>query len=91
MCYRITYENNLVKKKVVRKNNNTLLKRAIYAIFLCIILFCVLSGSKVRSYLLPGDPQVTEKALKDLVVDLKEGDTVSDAVTAFCKEIIENA
>lgn len=91
MGYRITYENNLIKKEAVKKSNNTLLKKTIYAIIICIILFCVLSGRNARSYLLPGDPQVTEKALKDLVTDLKEGDAVSDAVTAFCKEIIENA
>ena len=42
----------------------------------------------VKDYLLPGDPAVTAAALEDMVTDLREGDSLFDAVTAFCREIM---
>ena len=44
----------------------------------------------VTEYLLPGDPAVTAAALEGMVADLKEGDSLYDAVTAFCREIVEH-
>lgn len=45
----------------------------------------------VTDYLLPGDPAVTAAALEDMVTDLKAGDNLYDAITAFCREIMEHA
>ena len=42
-------------------------------------------------WLLPGDPAVTEAALTEMIEKLSEGEAFSDAVTAFCKEIIAGA
>jgi hypothetical protein len=42
----------------------------------------------VREVLLPGDPAVTAAALEGFVLDIKEGDTLVDAITAFCQEIV---
>ncbi len=44
----------------------------------------------VKEYLLPGDPEVTAMALDSLVQDLREGDSLGQAVTAFCREIMEH-
>ena len=45
----------------------------------------------VTEYLLPGDPVVTAAALEGMVMDLREGENLYDAVTAFCREIMEHA
>ena len=45
----------------------------------------------VQKYLLPGDPEVTAAALEQMVDDLRSGYSFADAVTAFCREIMENA
>ena len=42
-------------------------------------------------YLLPGDPAVTAAALENMAADLKAGQSVRDAITAFCAEIIAHA
>jgi hypothetical protein len=45
----------------------------------------------VQKYLLPGDPEVTAAALEQMVDDLRAGHGLGAAVTAFCREIVENA
>lgn len=45
----------------------------------------------IRQVLLPGDPEVTASALEHLVEDLRGGDRLWNAVTAFCREIVDNA
>lgn len=44
----------------------------------------------VTEYLLPGDPAVTAAALEEMVMDLRDGESLHDAVTAFCREIMEH-
>lgn len=45
----------------------------------------------VKEVLLPGDPAVTATALENMVDHIKDGDSIAEAVTAFCREIVENA
>lgn len=44
-----------------------------------------------RQWLLPGDPQVTAQALDTMVDSIREGEPLGEAITCFCREIIENA
>lgn len=44
----------------------------------------------VKNWLLPGNPLVTEAAFNDMVADIRAGESVGDAVTAFCLEIMKN-
>ena len=44
----------------------------------------------LRSVLLPGEPGKTETAVQTLLEDMRNGEPVGDAVTAFCRQIIEN-
>lgn len=48
-------------------------------------------GKTIWNWLLPGDAAVTGAALNTMVEEIRAGESVSDAVTAFCREIIENA
>lgn len=54
-------------------------------------LFWPAGSDKLREFLLPGDPDVTAGAITALVEDLREGQPVSDSVTAFCAEILAHA
>ncbi len=55
-------------------------------IFLVITIY---NGS--ANWLLPGDPAVTEAALREMIENLSQGEAFGDAVSAFCKEIIAGA
>ena len=45
----------------------------------------------VQDVLLPGDPAVTAAALEEMMVDLREGQSLKETLTAFCREILANA
>lgn len=91
MGYRINYESPVLhtKRKILCRNIN-ILKIISISVIGFIVLFA-LSDTKLRRLILPGDPVVTERALSELVVDIRQGQPVSDAITAFCGEILDNA
>lgn len=47
--------------------------------------------SIVKEILIPGDAEVTVKAVETLAQNLKDGVSIQNAVTAFCAEILDNA
>ena len=55
-----------------------------------IVLLCVDIWNG-RQWLLPGDPQVTAQALETMAESIREGESLREAITCFCREIIENA
>ena len=91
MAYRINYGKYVVKTDVLRMRKKRNITNWIYAVITLVVLVSAVSCKKVRYFLLPGDPQVTENALAELAADLMEGESVYDAVTAFHREIIKNA
>lgn len=42
-------------------------------------------------WLLPGDQEVTARALSELVESLRQGSNAGAAVTAFCRSIVQGA
>ena len=54
-----------------------------------ILVITLYHGS--AGWLLPGDPEVTEAALYEMIERLSDGEAFGEAVTAFCKEIIAGA
>lgn len=42
-------------------------------------------------WLLPGDPDKTQAALATLTEDIRAGQSLGQAITAFCQEIVDNA
>lgn len=91
MGYRITYEQSMIRTTFLTKRVGVRNKKWLVTIIICILIGVTLSNGAVRNFLLPGDPAVTQKALNDLAVNLKEGEPVSDAITAFSREILNNA
>ena len=45
----------------------------------------------VPDFLIPGDPQVTKTAAAELMLQMKEGIAMEEAVTAFCRQILDGA
>ena len=93
MGYRIAYESFGEEKKFPTYWRR---KSAIAAGLLVIVLVVGAVSVKytglrwVQDYLLPGDPAVTAAALENFAQDLKEGESVKDAITAFCREIMDH-
>ena len=63
-----------------------------------ILLIALLTGGFLLTrqgvsfdWLLPGDPGVTAAALENLRENLAAGEPLGEAVTAFCREIIDGA
>lgn len=88
--YGETIEKVILETPSVKKSS----KLKLVIILLCVSVLCFAVHQKkdiVTRYILPGDAEVTAAALDALVENLKEGDGFGDAVTAFCREIIDHA
>lgn len=88
MGYRINYDT--VKIKHEKKTNKKF--PVLLACTLGLIVGLHLSGAaeQIRTVLLPGDPDVTKYAITELVESLGEGESFSDAFTAFCQTIVSD-
>ena len=88
MSYQINYDPSRKRKFYTgktRKVPNWLLVAVGVAAAACIF------NKELKFLLIPGDPQVTSAAFSGLTEDLKAGGSLKDAVTAFCREIIDGA
>lgn len=93
MGYRITYASFGEENKMpANKRRNSVIAAGILVAALILGAFAVKhTGLRwVQEYLLPGDPAVTAAALEGFAQDLKEGESIKDAITTFCREIMEN-
>lgn len=87
--YRITYGENAEKKELAGKKRKLPL-RWIGAGLLVIAMLIPSVRNGARDALLPGNSEVTAAAVEALVEDLRSGDSVSEAVSAFCAYIIHD-
>lgn len=62
-----------------------------------LLLFALLTNlywpegrAALRDILIPGDPEVTAAAFSGMMEDIRTGEDVTGAVTAFCREILDN-
>ncbi len=90
MAYKIDYIS--VGKRQYSTNSKVtgwlLPSLTVLTLLAALIALTVYYGS--ADWLLPGDPAVTKAALKELIENLKSGEQFSDAVTAFCREVIRS-
>ena len=94
MGYRVEYGPQ--EKKQESKLWNSLKMQILTTVFLLFFVLGVRGAwpegtEKLKEFLLPGQPSVTETAFQNLISDLKEGDSIPDAVSTFCREIVEHA
>lgn len=94
MAYRIDYGSGSNQRKPLRKNIPApVIKTALFVLALVAgaMAMKVVGLSWVRDVLLPGDPEITATALQNMTDNLRSGESLLDAVTTFCREIIANA
>jgi len=94
MSYRITYPSfGEEKKQPIAKRGWTGVAAAAFVAVLVIGAIAVKNTGLtwVKTYLLPGDPAVTAAALDGMVEDLRNGESIGEAVKTFCEEIIAHA
>ncbi len=91
MGYVMEYGCGVAVKLPLKKKKRKILPimGAILAIVL-VLTVQMLPGVRASlwKHLLPGDAAVTAQALQTLAADLQEGESFSDAVTAFCQQIL---
>ena len=94
MPYRIDYGAGTMRRKPLRTKLPTPTVKAVLIILVLIagaLTIKIVGLSWVQDVLLPGDPAVTAAALENMTEGLRSGESLLDAVTAFCREIIANA
>ena len=89
MSYQIQYESEK-NKQYPMERKSALPKRYLVGAIIVALVVSVISVPSVRELLIPGDPEVTGAAFSQMIDNLQEGDSVGEAVTAFCREIIQN-
>lgn len=62
-----------------------------FSVGIVLIGFICARWEQAKELLLPGDPEHTLQALNTLAEDMKEGESVKEAITAFCGNILEHA
>lgn len=92
MSYKISY-GEMSKKSIKNKRSRWLLPAALAAVVLAIgIRFFYPDATKqLTEALFPLTSASSQEALEVLSQNLKAGESFSDAVTAFCREIIYEA
>ena len=92
MGYRISYDNE--RMQIEQESGRHTYSRLISVLVVCLLVLGslkLIGWDSLKNYVLPGDPELTEAAFTDMVESIRAGESVTDAVTAFCVEIIENA
>lgn len=88
MGYQIRYNDTsgmlVINKKTGRKNKGVM-------ILLVSIILAATVIMAVNGYLIPGDASVTKSAVKTFQQEIKRGEDIGKAFTAFCKEIVDGA
>ena len=67
---------------------------AAFAVLAAVIVFLLASpkgAAALRGFLFPGDKAVTQAAFAEFTDSIRGGSSIGQAITAFCREIIENA
>lgn len=87
MAYRIDYQ--ATKKVRGMEKRTASLPAVAAALVLGAILLWPRGAETLRGLLIPGDAVVTVAALEDLAVDLREGQSMEEALDAFCRQVAE--
>lgn len=91
MGYRIEYDGRAGKYEIRSRSPwrfPLLLSCAVGLFLLATFPFWEEGAEYIREALVPGENEVTTAALKNLTARLRQGDSLRDAVTAFCQDVI---
>lgn len=92
MGYQIQYGQTMVKRKVIDHetdvNKPPLVKWIIISMVILVAVF--LGNSGYLDFIIPGDKDITTAAFSAMIKDVQEGESINEAITAFCLEILDN-
>ena len=91
MGYRIIYGpvNNTTSRRGHAGRLRSMIAAALLAFTMLVRLYWHDGTIIMKEYLLPQHLTVTERAFSELIIDLREGQTVTDALTVFCLSILD--
>ena len=89
MGYAIQYATGVTKKYPHKKRRGKPNKKTLLGlIVVTVIAVTLVHIPAVRRLVLPGDPEMTERAIIKMVDEWQAGESLSEAVTTFCHEVI---
>lgn len=92
VSYRVIYGSAKAKKQSrANRKLGAAIALAICTVCLAAVLKFTGFADKIADQLLPGDAEVTRSAFSGMVEQLRAGQTFADAVTVFCREVIDGA
>lgn len=90
MSYIIQYSNKgIIKKSKIFPINFSTICYAVAVPLLCFLIYKY--RLEIIECFIPGNNEVTLTAMDNLICNLKEGTELSDSITVFCREILDNA
>lgn len=91
MAYTINYtpEDTYRYPRTKNKRNGKPSKFFMLLFILAAALYLKFHG--IPDFLIPGDAETTKSTFQTMVTDLKNGESLDNAITTFCLEIISNA
>jgi len=92
MGYTIRYENK--GDKIISRSSNKRFRYTWLIVLSGIILMSIAltkstDPETIKEWLIPGNPVVTEEAIRDMILNLQNGLPVSEAFSHFCIRIIQ--
>lgn len=91
MSYRVEYNPEKNKIYPITATKKTKWLHIVLTTMVALFILQKLDINQKGKYLLlPGDPEITSSAFSAMVENIRGGDRIGDAVTAFCLEIIQN-
>jgi len=93
MGYKISYENGGGKTVVSNKPKQITSGWRVFALLVLVVVAIALicQTDNIRYWLLPGNGKATEAAFKNFIQTVRDGTEIREAVTTFCREVIECA
>ena len=88
MGYRMSYGKDGGNIAFHRKNKNRKMFPLIAIIIFAVLLCCSIWRNQIVDFLLPGDARTTKKAIVVFVSELRSGESMTSALDAFCKAIL---
>ena len=92
MGYKIQYEIG-GSDKICFPSKRADLKKRIIMVLVCVFVLSMLIAPvriRILQFFIPGDTKVTTSAFSQMISDLKNGDSLKSAVSAFCETVIQN-
>ncbi len=89
MGYAIQYAAGVTKKYPHKKRRGKPNKKTLLGlIVVTVIAVALVHIPAFRRLVLPGNPEITERAIIKMVDELQAGEGLGEAVSTFCREVI---